>query len=227
MTREEFRKLKVGSFVVHNDNKKEVVGKTSQWLKLRDSDGENSYVMYETLPKLYHCNNTRLKDSVAIVNVYDENEDLVGSVKIDGGSYSNKLKEFMKFPNVECCNEENKEVLSKFFEDAKIKLPDNLLEKFPLFSKTSFCDKNEIEQKIIDFEKAVDEYIDSKKIENYNSKMAKAFEIKWITEKNSGCVTVVAKNISRAKRKLRRYLERTFQEVTISVDCVKTVDLFK
>jgi hypothetical protein len=227
MTREEFKKLKVGSFVVHKGENKEVVSKTSQWLKLRDSRGNYSYIMFETLPKLHHCNNNNLKDSVVIVNVYNENDDLVGSVKIDGGLYSNQLKEFMKFPNVECCNEENKEVLSKFFEDAKIKLPNNLLEKFPLFSKKRFCNKNEIEQKIIDFENAVDEYIDSKKIENYNSKMVKAFEIKWITEKHSGCVTVIAKNLSRAKRKLRRYLERTFQEVITSVDCIKTVDLFK
>lgn len=227
MTREEFRKLKVGSFVVHNDNKKEVVGKTSQWLKLRDSDGENSYVMYETLPKLHHCNNNNLKDLYVVVNVYDKNDDLVGSVKIDGELYSNQLKEFMKFPNVECCNEENKEVLSKFFEDSKIKLSDNLLEKFPLFSEMRFCNKNEIEQKIIDFEKAVDEYIDSKKIENYNSKMAKVFEIKWITEKHSGYVTVIAKNLSRAKRKLRRYLERVFQETVISVNCINRVDLLK
>nr|DAS39968.1 MAG TPA: hypothetical protein [Caudoviricetes sp.] len=227
MTREEFKKLKVGSFVVHNGDNKEVVSKTSQWLKLQDSDGNNSYVMYETLPELHHCNNTNLKDLDIIVNVYDKHDDLVGSVKIDGGLYSNQLKEFMKFPNVERCNEENKEVLSKFFEDAKIKLPDNLLEKFPLFSKTSFCDKNEIEQKIIDFEKAVDEYIDSKKIENYNSKMAKVFEMKWITKKHSGYVTVVAKNLSGAKRKLRRYLERVFQETVISVNCINRVDLLK
>lgn len=226
MTREEFKKLKVGSFVVHKGENKEVVSKTSQWLKLRDSRGNYSYIMFETLPKLHHCNNN-LKDSAVIVNVYNENDDLVGSVKLDGESYSERLNRFLNFPEVECCNEENKEVLSKFFEDAKIKLPDNLLEKFPLFSKTSFCDKNEIEQKIIDFEKAVDEYIDSKKIENYNSKMAKVFEMKWITEKHSGYVTVVAKNLSRAKRKLRRYLERVFQETIISVNCINRVDLLK
>lgn len=227
MTREEFKKIKVGDFVIHNNNKKEVIGKTSQWLKLRENNGENAYVMYETLPKLLHCNNNNLKDSVVIVNVYNENDDLVGAVKIDGGLCSNQLKEFMKFPNVECCKEENKEVLSKFFEDAKVKLPDNLLEKFPFFSKKCFRNKNEIEQKIIDFEKAVDEYIDSKKFENYNSKITKGFEIKWITEKHSGVITVLANNLSRAKRKLRRHLERTFQEIITSIDCVKTVDLFK
>nr|DAV67702.1 MAG TPA: hypothetical protein [Caudoviricetes sp.] len=227
MTREEFKKIKVGDFVIHNNNKKEVIGKTSQWLKLRDNNGENSYVMYETLFELHHCNNNNLKDSVAIVNVYNKNDDLVGSVKIDGGLYSNQLKEFMKFPNVECCKEENKEVLSKFFEDAKVKLPDNLLEKFPLFSKKCFRNKNEMEQKIIDFEKAVDEYIDSKKFENYNSKITKAFEIKWITEKHSGVITVLANNLSRAKRKLRRHLERVFQETIISVDCTNRIDLLK
>lgn len=226
MTREEFKKLKVGSFVVHKGDNKEVVSKTSQWLKLRDSRGNYSYIMFETLPKLYHCNNN-LKNSAVMVNVYNKNDDLVGSVKIDDESYSFQLNRFLNFPEVECCKEEKKKILSKLCEDAKIKLPDNFLEEDSLDSIMCFCNKNEIEQKIIDFEKAVEEYIDSKKIENYNSKITKVFEIKWSTEKHSGYVTVVVKNLSRAKRKLRRYLERVFQETVISVNRINRVDLLK
>ena len=130
-----------------NNNKKEVIGKTSQWLKLRDSNGENSYVMYETLPKLHHCNNNNLKNSAVMVNVYNKNDDLVGSVKIDDESYSFQLNRFLNFPEVECCKEEKKKILSKLCEDAKIKLPDNFLEEDSLDSIMCFCNKNEIEQK--------------------------------------------------------------------------------
>lgn len=84
-----------------------------------------------------------------------------------------------------------------------------------------------IEESLTSFNKAVEEHLEKEAELKYREGVKKIFEFKWECGDRVSYTSAVARKCSRAKRKIRRFIERCYNEKVIKISLVSVSDLLK
>lgn len=103
-------------------------------------------------------------------------------------------------------------------------LPEELSEKEVSDKKDQT--KN-IEESLASFNKAVEEHLEKEAELKYREGVKKIFEFKWECGDRVSYTSAVASKCSRAKRKVRRFIERCYNEKVTKISLVSVSDLLK
>ena len=103
-------------------------------------------------------------------------------------------------------------------------LPEELPEKKVLEER--YQTKN-VEESLASFNKAVEEHLEREAELKYREGVKKIFEFKWQCGDRVSYTSAVARKCSRAKRKVRRFVERCYNEKVTKISLVSVSDLLK
>lgn len=103
-------------------------------------------------------------------------------------------------------------------------LPEELPEKE--VSEERHQAKN-VEESLASFNKAIEEHLEKEAELKYREGVKKIFEFKWECDDRVSYTSAVAKKCSRAKRKIRRFIERCYNEKVTKISLVSVSDLLK
>lgn len=105
---------------------------------------------------------------------------------------------------------------------------DWLLEELPEkeVSEETYRTKN-IDESLASFNKAIEEHLEKEAELKYREGVKKIFEFKWECDDRVSYTSAVAKKCSRAKRKVRRFVERCYNEKVTKISLVSVSDLLK
>ena len=103
-------------------------------------------------------------------------------------------------------------------------LPEELPEKEVLKERRQT--KN-IDESLTSFNKAVEEHLEKEAELKYREGVKKIFEFKWECGDRVSYTSAVASKCSRAKRKIKRFIERCYKEKVTKISLVSVSDLLK
>lgn len=103
-------------------------------------------------------------------------------------------------------------------------LPEELPEKE--VSEERHQAKN-VEESLASFNKAIEEHLEKEAELKYREGVKKIFEFKWECGDRVSYTSAVARKCSRAKRKVRRFVERCYNEKVTKISLVSVSDLLK
>lgn len=109
---------------------------------------------------------------------------------------------------------------------------DSLLEELPEkevseeVSEERHQTKN-VEESLTSFNKAIEEHLEKEAELKYREGVKKIFEFKWECGDRVSYTSAVASKCSRAKRKVRRFIERCYNEKVTKISLVSVSDLLK
>lgn len=103
-------------------------------------------------------------------------------------------------------------------------LPEELPEKE--VSEERHQAKN-VEESLASFNKAVEEHLEKEAELKYREGVKKIFEFKWECGDRVSYISAVARKCSRAKRKIRRFIERCYNKKVTKISLVSVSDLLK
>lgn len=84
-----------------------------------------------------------------------------------------------------------------------------------------------IEECLASFNKAVEEHLEKEAELKYREGVKKIFEFKWECGDRVSYTSAVARKCSRAKRKIRRFIEHCYNEKVTKISLVSVSDLLK
>lgn len=84
-----------------------------------------------------------------------------------------------------------------------------------------------IEESLASFNKAIEEHLEKEAELKYKEGVKKIFEFKWQCGDRVSYTSAVAKKCSRAKRKVRRFIERCYNEKVTKISLISVSDLLK
>lgn len=103
-------------------------------------------------------------------------------------------------------------------------LPEELPEK--KVSKER-CQTKNIDESLANFNKAIKEHLEKEAELKYREGVKKIFEFKWECGDRVSYTSAVASKCSRAKRKIKRFIERCYKEKVTKISLVSVSDLLK
>lgn len=105
---------------------------------------------------------------------------------------------------------------------------DWLLEELPEkeVSEEKYRTKN-IDESLESFNKAIEEHLEKEAELKYREGVKKIFEFKWECGDRVSYTSAVARKCSRAKRKVRRFVERCYNEKVTKISLISVSDLLK
>lgn len=105
---------------------------------------------------------------------------------------------------------------------------DWLLEELPEkeVSEETYRTKN-IDESLASFNKAIEEHLEKEAELKYKEGVKKIFEFKWECGDRVSYTSAVARKCSRAKRKIRRFIERCYNKKVTKISLVSVSDLLK
>ncbi len=89
------------------------------------------------------------------------------------------------------------------------------------------CRAENIEESLASFNKAVEEHLEKEAELKYKEGVKKIFEFKWECGDRVSYTSAVARKCSRAKRKIRRFIERCYNKKVTKISLVSVSDLLK
>lgn len=84
-----------------------------------------------------------------------------------------------------------------------------------------------VEESLASFNKAVEEHLEKKAELKYKEGVEKIFDFKWQCGDKVGYTASFASRCSRAKRKVKRFIERCYNEKVTRITLMNTIDLLK
>ena len=84
-----------------------------------------------------------------------------------------------------------------------------------------------IEESLASFNKAIEEHLEKEAELKYKEGVKKIFEFKWQCGDRVSYTSAVAKKCSRAERKVRRFIERCYNEKVTKISLISVSDLLK
>lgn len=84
-----------------------------------------------------------------------------------------------------------------------------------------------IDESLASFNKAIEEHLEKEAELKYREGVKKIFEFKWECGNRVSYTSAVARKCSRAKRKVRRFVERCYNEKVTKISLISVSDLLK
>ena len=89
------------------------------------------------------------------------------------------------------------------------------------------CRTKNVEESLASFNKAIEEHLEKEAELKYREGVKKIFEFKWECGDRVSYTSAVASKCSRAKRKVRRFIERCYNEKVTKISLLSVSDLLK
>ena len=207
-TRKDFDNAKIGDSVLYEDALVKVVDKTSIWIVLNTSEGKLIFItralLPEELPEKEVSEDFRKKN---IGELFYYEGEIVRLV--------DKGDEWVRLCNIK----------DEICFDITYRPQPVLLYKKEVSEER--CRTENIEESLASFNKAVEEHLEKEAELKYKEGVKKIFEFKWECGDRVSYTSAVARKCSRAKRKIRRFIERCYNKKVTKISLVSVSDLLK
>lgn len=212
-TRNHYDLAMMGEFITYEDTLMKVVSKNSKWMTLKNlSDQSLIYVRRECLPE-------ELPEKEVLEEVSgDIREKNIGELFYYMGELVRLVDKGDEW--VRLCNVKDEICFDITYRPQAVLLYEKEVSK-------ERCQTKNIDESLANFNKAVEEHLEREAELKYREGVKKIFEFKWQCGDRVSYTSAVASKCSRAKRKVRRFIERCYNEKVTKISLASVSDLLK